>query len=43
MTYNALRALPLMLAEAAPAGATDQTPEEVLHALIDGNDSAYLT
>lgn len=43
MTYNALRALPLMLAVAAPAGATDQTPEEVLHALIDGNDSAYLT
>ena len=43
MSKNALRALPLMLAVVAPAGATDQSPEEVLHALIDANDSAYLT
>lgn len=44
MYKNALRALPIMLAMASPALAdTGQTPDEVLQALIDRSDSAYLT
>jgi len=43
MYQYALRALPLLLAVIAPAGADQQSPEEVLHALIDSHTSAYLT
>lgn len=44
MYKYALRALPIMLAMASPALAdTGQTPDEVLQALIDRSDSAYLT
>ena len=44
MYKNALCALPIMLAMASPALAdTGQTPDEVLQALIDRSDSAYLT
>ncbi len=44
MYKNALRALPIMLAMASPALADPgQTPDEVLQALIDRSDSAYLT
>ena len=44
MYKNALCALPIMLAMASPALADPgQTPDEVLQALIDRSDSAYLT
>ena len=44
MYKNALCALPIMLAVAGPVvAAPDKTPQEVLHALIDSSNSAYLT
>ena len=44
MYKSALCALPIMFAAAGPVvAAPDKTPQEVLHALIDSSDSAYLT